>query len=575
MLILVFEEKGESMKIKKYYKKYKEDKARGKDYFKWLFHYTKPYMWKIGVLMAVSIAMTYVSIEYAVASQKLIDMAGGGKITNKAIAVFVLLMIVTMIANMIIDLFTTMMDEKYTFGIRKQVYDKLLYSQWLGTQKFHTGDMMTRMTSDAGNVANGMVNVVPEIIVLIVQLIAVFITLYINSPFLAIFALFLTPGGMLVAFIIGRKLKKLQVKVQESETAYRSFIQESLANILVVKAFSNEKIFSERLAELRENRFFWVWKKIKLSIGSNVVLNGTFQIGYMIAFVYAAGQIARGEITFGTMTLFLTLFGRIQSPIAALARQLPGVVSIFAAAGRIMDIQDIPLEDRLEPVAMKGAVGIDVKDVSFAYGKEEILHDVSFDIKPGEFVAIIGKSGIGKTTLIRVLMNFITAAKGNIEYFDENGTRTKTSASVREFVSYVPQGNTLFSGTIRDNVLMGKLDATDEEMWEALDMAVCREFINKLPDGIDTVIGEKGVGISEGQAQRIALARALIRKSPFVILDEATSALDEQTEFDLLQRLGGLSPKPTCLLITHRTSVLKYCSRELIIEDGHVRMQNL
>lgn len=563
------------MKLRKYIKKYKEDKAVGKDYFKWLLYYTKPYMWKIGLLMALSVGMTYVSIEYAVASQKLIDMAGGGHITAKAIAVFIGLMVVMEVVNVAMDLATGMMNEKYTFGIRKQVYDKLLLSEWLGTQKFHTGDMMTRMTSDAGNVANGMVNVVPNIIVLIIQLIAVFFTLFFNSKLLAVTALFLTPIGILGAFIIGRKLKRLQIKVQESETAYRSFIQESLANILVVKAFSNEERFSDKLAELRENRFYWVWKKNLLGTGSNFVLNGTFQLGYVFAFVYAAGQIARGEITFGTMTLFLTLFGRVQSPIAALAGQLPGVVSIFSAASRIMDIQEIALENRLDSVEMDGAVGVDVSDVTFAYDKDDILKDVSFGINPGEFVAIIGKSGIGKTTLIRILMNFITAGTGTIRYYDKKGHEAYTSAAVREFVSYVPQGNTLFSGTIRDNVLMGKLDATEEEMWEALDMAVCREFLNKLPDGIDTVIGEKGVGISEGQAQRIALARALIRKSPFIILDEATSALDEQTEFELLKRLGGLTPRPTCLLITHRTSVLKYCSRELIIEDGQVRVQDL
>ncbi|WP_408071377.1 ABC transporter ATP-binding protein [Butyrivibrio sp. JL13D10] len=563
------------MKLKRYWKKIKEDKAKGKDYFRWLIYYTKPYMWKIGLLMAVSILMTFVSIQYAMASRNLIDLAGGGKITIGATVVFIILIVLMQVVNPIMDLFTAMMYEKYTFGIRKQVYDKLLYSEWLGTQRFHTGDMMTRMTSDAGSVADGMVGVIPEIIVLLIQLVAVFITLYGYSPFLAIFALFLTPFGLLLTFIIGRKLKRLQVKVLESETAYRSFIQESLANLMVVKAFSNEEQFSDKLAELREKRFYWVWKKNKLSVGSNVVMNGTFQFGYMIAFVYAANQIAKGEITYGTMTLFLTLFARVQGPIASLARQLPGVVSIFAAAGRIMDIQDIPLEEREESVEMNGAVGIEVSNMSFAYSKENILKDVTFDIKPGEFVAIIGKSGIGKTTLIRVLMNFITAQKGIVEYYDTFGTRTKTSASVREFVSYVPQGNTLFSGSIKDNVLMGKLDATEEEMWEALDMAVCREFIEKLPDGIDTVIGEKGVGLSEGQAQRIALARALIRKSPFVILDEATSALDEQTEYELLKRLGGLSPKPTCLLITHRTSVLKYCSRELVIDDGHVTMKDL
>ena len=563
------------MRFKRYLNKYREDKARGRNYFKWLMQYTKPYMWKIALLMIISIAMTYVSIGYAVASQKLIDMAGKGHITKSAIALFMGLMFTMLIINTVVDLATVMINEKYTFGIRKQVYDKLLRSEWLGTQHFHTGDMMTRMTSDAGNVANGMVNVIPEIIVLLIQLVMVFITLYINSPFLAIFALFLTPFGMALAFLIGRKLKKLQIKVQETETAYRSFIQESLANILVVKAFSNEERFSEHLAELREDRFFWVWKKSKLSSLSNLILNGTFQIGYVFAFVYAAGQIANGEITFGTMTLFLTLFGRIQAPIASLAGQLPGVVSIFSAASRIMDIQDIEDEKRELPVNMEGSVGVNVSDVSFAYGKKNVLENVTFNIEPGDSAAIIGQSGIGKTTLIRGLMNFISSNSGNIDYYDNYDHKTRVSASVREFVSYVPQGNTLFSGTIRDNILMGKLDATEDEIWEALDMAVCREFLEKLPDGIDTVIGEKGVGISEGQAQRIAIARALIRKSPFLILDEATSALDENTEAEFLKKFDKMSPRPTCLLITHRSSILKYCNKELVIKDGRVTVEKI
>lgn len=563
------------MKLKKYINKYRQEKERGRDYFKWLMEYTKPYMWKIIVLMIVSIGFTYVSIFYAVVSQRLIDMAGNGHLNGSTIALFMFLMTLSLVVNTVVDLATAMVNEKYTFGIRKQVYDKLLNSSWLGTQKFHTGDMMTRMTSDAGNVANGMVNVVPEIIVLVIQLISVFVTLYINSHFLAFFALFLTPVGLLIAYIIGRKLKRLQIKVQESETAYRSFIQESLANILVVKAFSNEDRFSENLVELRENRFYWVWKKNKLTTASHMVLNGTFQLGYMFAFVYAASQIAQGQITYGTMTLFLTLFARVQSPMASLARQLPGITSIFAAAGRIMDIQDISNENRLESVEMDGAVGVSVEDVSFAYDKDDVLKNINFEIKPGEFAAIIGKSGIGKTTLIRLLMNFVDAGKGQIKYYDNSGHSTLTSATAREFISYVPQGNTLFSGTIRDNVLMGKLDATEEELWEALDIAVCREFIEKLPKGLDTVVGEKGVGLSEGQAQRIALARAMIRKAPFIILDEATSALDESTEAELLEKLGAVNPKPTCLLITHRNSILEYCSKELVIKDGELEVQEL
>ena len=562
-------------KLKQYYKKYKKQKDRGRDYFKWLFIYTKPYVGRIVALMLISVIWTYIGIEYSIMSQKIIDMAGNGYITKSSIAVFMATIGVMLVGQAVEDLLSAMLNEKYTFGIRKQVYDKIIRSVWLGTQKFHTGDLMTRMTSDAGNIANGMVKVIPNIIVFIIELILVFFTLYKNSKFLAIAALFLTPVGMILAYALGRKLKRYQVKVQESETAYRSFIQESLANILVVKAFSSEDRFSDELATLRGNRFHWVWKKSKLSAVSNLVMSGTFQLGYMFAFIYAAGQISRGEITFGTMTLFLTLFSRIQAPIASLMRELPGVVSIFASAGRVMDIQDIPLEDRSEEKSIDGSMGVKVKDLSFAYDNDYIFTNVNFDIKPGDFVGIVGKSGIGKTTLIRLLMNFITPSSGDICYYDNLGNEMQLSATVREFVSYVPQGNTLFSGTIRKNIQIGKQDATDEEIWEALDMAVCREFVEKLPKGLDTVIGEKGVGLSEGQAQRLGLARALIRKSNFVVLDEATSALDEITESQLLKSLSELTPRPTCILITHRKSVLDYCNREFVLEDGNVRVKDI
>lgn len=562
-------------KIKQYYQKYKSQKERGRDYFKWLLMYTKPYILRIAILMLISVAWTYIGIEYSILSQKIIDMAGNGYITKTSIVVFMVLIVIMLVGNAVKTLLTAMLNERYSFGIRKQVYDKIIRSIWLGTQKFHTGDMMTRMTSDAGNIANGMVNVIPNIIVFLIELILVFFTLYKNSRFLAISALFLTPIGVFLAYVLGRRLKKYQIKVQESETAYRSFIQESLANILIVKAFSSEDRFSDDLTTLRNNRFHWVWKKSKLSAASNTVMGGTFELGYMFAFIFAAGQISRHEITFGTMTLFLTLFSRIQSPIASLMRELPGVVSIFASAGRVMDIQEIPFEERIEQKDLEGAMGVAVKDLSFAYDKDYIFTDVNFDIKPGDFVGIVGKSGIGKTTLIRLLMNFISPSKGSIRYYDDAGHTMDLSATVREFVSYVPQGNTLFSGTIRKNILIGKDDATDEEIWQALDMAVCREFVEKLPKGLDTVIGEKGVGLSEGQAQRLGLARALIRKSNFIVLDEATSALDEITESQLLKKLSEMTPRPTCILITHRKSVLDYCNREFVLEDGNVKVKDI
>ena len=250
------------------------------------------------------------------------------------------------------------------------------------------------------------------------------------------------------------------------------------------------------------------------------------------------------------------------------ASQFPRVVSILASAGRVMEIQDLQVENRIEEKALTQNVGVRADDISFGYNRDTVIKSGTFDIEPGQTVAIVGESGIGKTTLIRLLLGFVSIGGGDISYYDSQGEKVPVNANVREFIAYVPQGNTLFSGTLRSNLLMGKPDATQEEIDSALELAGCRSFIDEMPDGIDTVIGEKGVGLSEGQAQRIAIARAIIRKSPFMIMDEATSALDEKTELEVISSLQKLSPRPTCLFITHRRSVLQYCDRQLRIEDG-------
>lgn len=549
-----------------------EDRSSQKKYFRWLMQYSKPYLWKIILLMAISISGTFVSIGMALMSKTVIDNATAGENFRMALIVYVVLMIFMQVADSVSTVLSTMLNEYYSFGIRKQVYDKILRSVWLDTQKYHSGDLMTRMTSDAGNIANGVINVIPNVIELLVELIAVFVTLFMYSKILAVFALLLAPMGGIVSVILGRRLKAIQIKVQESETNYRSFIQESLANLLIVKAFSNEDNFSEELVRLRQQRFNWVWKKNKLGAGSSAAISITFELGYIAAFTYGVLQISAKAITYGTMTVFLTLVNRIQSPVIQLAQQLPGMVSILASAGRIMDIQNIPLEEynTAEAFDEPQKIGASVSDLSFGYNKDQILKGCSFEIKPGEFIALVGESGIGKTTLIRLMLSLLKSEDGEIFYIDSAGKKSTACADMRKLISYVPQGNTLFSGTLRNNIMMGKKDATEEELQQAIDMACCRDFINEMPDGIDTVIGEKGLGISEGQAQRIAIARAFIRKSPFLILDEATSALDEITEHKILEGLRKLTFSPTCLLITHRRSVLQYCDRELKIENNQI-----
>ena len=248
----------------------------------------------------------------------------------------------------------------------------------------------------------------------------------------------------------------------------------------------------------------------------------SFQVGYIVAFAYGAIQISRKAITYGTMSVFLTLVNRVQAPVMGLAQQIPRVVSILASAGRIMELQELPLEEKEEePLAVVQA-GVDVSGLTFGYTQDNVLENVSLHIAPGEFVAVIGESGIGKTTLIRIIMSFMSNIQGSVTFYNEKGETQKANAATRNFIAYVPQGNTLFSGTVRENIRMGNLNATEEEMNEALKLAAAYDFVQELPKGIDTVIGERGHGLSEGQAQRIAIARAFVKKAPFLILDEAT-----------------------------------------------------
>lgn len=541
-----------------------------RSYFLWLVSYSVPYIPRITLILIMGIVDTLLSVGLAVILKRIIDGTASGGINVKVILLYLGGVLLSMLIVTISQLISTVLNERFSFDIRKQIYDKIIRSYWMDVKKYHTGDLLTRLTSDTEIVSEGIVVLIPTIIRLFIELLITFLTLFYFEPSLAIFALVLAPISGLICLIMGRKLKKLQIKVQESESRYRSFIQESLSNLLIVKAFSNESYSVEHLGELRKERFYWVFKKSKMSLISSAVLSLSFQLGYIGAFTVGAYLLAKKAITFGTMSIFMTLVNRIQAPIIALAQTVPRIVSVLASAGRVIELQDIPLELRDRTNMDTTQVGVKMENLCFGYSDDIVLEDVSFMVRPGEFVAVVGASGIGKTTLIRLIMSFIHSVTGSIQFINSKGEYENVNAGVREFISYVPQGNTLFSGTIKDNILMGKLDAAEDEIQEALQLSASEYFVQQLPLGIDTVIGEKGHGLSEGQAQRIAIARALIRKSPLLILDEATSALDELTELDVIEGIRSLKPRITCIIITHRKSVLRYCDRELHIDNKKI-----
>ncbi|MBQ1193140.1 MAG: ABC transporter ATP-binding protein, partial [Lachnospiraceae bacterium] len=459
-------------------KKYLDDRNVHTSYLKWLMSYSVPYIPRIVFIMLLNLAGTGLGLAMTLVAKKIIDDAGSGFTVWQLLVAYLGIVVVIQIVEVIVTLISTMLNERFSFGIRKQLYEKIINSHWLDVKKYHTGDLMTRLTSDAGNIADGVISTIPNIIKLIVELIVVFFTLFYFSPFLACLALMVAPISAIVSFWFGRKLKRLTVKVQETESAYRSFLQESMANLLIVKAFRNEAYSTERLVQLREERFYWVFKKTKFGLVSSTTMSMAFQIGYIAAFSYGAIQMSQNLITYGTMSVFLTLVNRVQAPVLQLAQQIPKVVSVIASSGRVMELERIPAEEHIDKHELTDNIGVKVDELSFGYVADEaIFDDAMLDVKPGEFVAIIGESGIGKTTLIRLLMSFMSGTSGSITYYDKEGKEERSNASSRDFISYVPQGNTLFSGTIRENIRMGKLDATEEEMIEALKMAAAYDFV--------------------------------------------------------------------------------------------------
>ncbi|WP_196814175.1 ABC transporter ATP-binding protein [Butyrivibrio sp. LC3010] len=556
-------------KIKHYWNK--RDDA--KEYFKWILGYTKPYIPQLSLLMFFDLIGTLMSVGMAIIGKEMIDKATSGNLSDlwTIIAMYVFVIFGSQALGIISNLVSVVVYEKFGFGIRKKVYRRILDTSWLDISKYHTGDLMTRLTSDVGAVADGISTTIPTIIRLLVELVVTFFALAYYDIRLALFALMVAPIAMVASFWLGRKLKYLTVKVQQTESKYRSFMQESLANILIEKSFCLEDYSEERLTQLRDERIYWVFKKNRTNMYASAAMGLSFQLGYIVAFSWGAICIASKTITYGTMTVFLQLVNRIQAPIVSLAQLVPRLISMLASAGRIIELQELPREEYLGRTIKPEGIGVKVTDITFGYTDELVFEDASIEFKPGEFTAIVGKSGIGKTTLVRLIMAFTKKMQGNISFYNTSGEMLDASPDARNFIAYVPQGNTLFSGTIRENILMGRKDASEKEIMEALKSSAAYDFIKDFPDGIDTVIGEKGVGISEGQAQRIAIARALVRRAPFLILDEATSSLDESTELRVLEGIRKWSPAPTCLLITHRRSVLQYCDREIQIVDRKMR----
>ena len=391
-----------------------------------------------------------------------------------------------------------------------------------------------------------------------------------------VFTLVFLVGGILVfafSFLFRKILKKLHKNVQESEGRVRSFIQEILTSLLVVKSFNVEEKVSGEADELMEVNYKTKMKRRMFGILSSATMSATFNLGYVFALAYGSYRLLNG-LDYGNLVAMLQLVNQIQYPFSSLSGMLPKYFALLASAERIIELDNIKdeFEKNNQDIDVKSTYknlnSIEFKDITFGYDRDVILNDTSLTVNKGDFVAIMGISGIGKSTLLKLLLGVFNVDNGTIT-LDVNGKEIPVDCHTRKLFSYVPQGNFLLSGTIKDNLKFINSNATDEEIEKAVKISCSDQFVYDLPDGLETVIGERGIGLSEGQLQRLAIARSILSKSPIMLLDEATSALDEATELRFLKNLKEMQDK-TCIIVSHKTAALEICNKHIQIVDGKI-----
>lgn len=514
----------------------------------------------IGLLdVAVSLAQVW-------AVKNAIDVAAGTIDGNiyVAVAIFGILILASFALSISAIWVRNILGIKAQNQMQRQLLDRMLRAEWHGKESRHSGDVLNRLETDVNVVVDFLAETIPNTLSVLALFIGAFWYLFSMDAMLAIVTIAIIPLFILLSKLYVRQMRNLTRTVRNSDSKVQSVLQETIQNRMLIKTLESGDAMVGKLAgtqqELRQN----VVRKTTFSVFSNLILNVGFAAGYLVAFLWAAIRLSQHTLTFGGMTAFLQLVNKIQGPARNLTKLVPAFVSVLTAAERLMELEEDPMEEQGDSIPMKAPCGIRFDNVSYAYDNEEQLtiNNLSFDFKPGSCTALLGETGAGKTTIVRMILALLKPKSGAITIYN-NKVEEQLSPLLRCNLVYVPQGNTLMSGTIRDNLLLGKPDATEEEMKGALKKS-CAEFVMQLPDGIDTICTEKGGGLSEGQAQRIAIARALLRNRPIMIFDESTSALDPETERQLLANILSKKDK-TIIFVTHRPAVVEYCDHTLKI----------
>jgi ABC-type bacteriocin/lantibiotic exporter with double-glycine peptidase domain len=528
----------------------------------WVVRLVKEYRLFLCLIFTLNLVQMLMGIFFSVYVKQLIDTAYAASIRPRLAFYAALLMIWTVIGG-IVGYWITLYEEKIAFSMRKRVFHAVLRADWLKIARLQVGDMNSRISRDAGEISDFVCGVFPNVAGALMQLIVTAVIVYTISPPILIILMAGAGISTLMMLWFRLKLKPLQIEMREREVASSSYQTELCTNLLTVKSLCDEESAENRFVLMQERKLAALQRKSRFAYISNTVLNSFFNMGYLLVFSWAVLHLGRGEITYGTLSMIISLEGYIQGPTATLAASLPSFVRMLVSADRLNDITDMDVGEREkdEPVPPQGMFSVAGHGLSFTYPEREqpVLRDFDFSVPAGAFAVIRGPSGCGKTTLLHLILGLIKPNKGALNLIGDDGTAISTGRAARKRMGYVPQGNTLFSGTILENICFGQ-EMDEKAARDALLLADALSFVDDLPEGIHTQVQENSRGISVGQAQRISIARALYRKPALLILDEATSALDSETEKRILDRISRMSHRPTVLCVTHRDAALKYAT---------------
>ena len=542
----------------------------------WVWQYTWRYKGTVLIHLLLGILGIVMSLGSSVASKFLIDavISFDSGMIGTAAALMIGMRLGNIAMKSIATRIAAMLDIRIQNEIQAEIYQRILRTDWESLEDFRSGDLLNRISSDANTVSGGVIGFVPSLICNGVQLLGAFLIILHYDPTMALIALVGTPLTILFSTVLMRKMRHHNKELKAVYSDVMSFQQESFQNITTIKAFGVMDWFGTRMRKEQQGYKEKYLDYSKFSVWTSALMNLLSLFAYIGCFGWGVYRLWLGRITYGEMTMFLQLSGMLGAAFSAIVGLVPNAISITTSAGRVMAVVELPEEKTQADLGFEqeSSFTMELKHVNFHYAAgAPVLKQVDMAARPGELISLTGPSGEGKTTLLRVMLGLIHPSEGSASLIGGSGREYPLCAATREVFGYVPQGNQVFNGTIAENLKLSNPNATEEEMLEALKIACAYDFVMALPGGLNHVVGGRDKRLSEGQAQRLAVARALLKKAPILLLDEATSALDMDTETALLKNLMDSGLVKTCILVTHRPAGKDLCSRRYHIRDGVVQ----